>query len=118
MYTKSFESDLRVWITVAKTSLHCGNAVGSARLHALQMMVNLRLGWVDMMSEHKHRPMMETCVRLCELGKELGTAAEKNIFIHIIIDLMETELSNLPKEPNWSIRDFTQSPDDTSDIPL
>ena len=109
MFTKSFENDLKVWIEVAKSSLHCGNAVGAARLHALQMMIDLRLGWVGMMHEQKHRPMMETCSRLCEFAKENGTAAETNIFIHIIIDLMTTELNNLPKEPPARLSQVTQS---------
>jgi hypothetical protein len=45
MYTKTFRSDLELWIEVAKTSLHSGNAVESARLHALQMMIETRIGF-------------------------------------------------------------------------
>jgi len=50
MLTDSFESDLRVWIQVTKNSLNSGNRVGSARLHAIQMMINTRLEWL----EHGH----------------------------------------------------------------
>jgi len=41
---------------------------------------------------------METLSRLCEFGKEKGTAAEKNIFMHIMIDLMESTLNELIRQ--------------------
>lgn len=111
MYTESFESDAKVWVTVLKNSLHSGNGIGCARLHMVQQMIKQRLDWQrggHFESEHKFRPTMEACIRLCEFGKQREiTAAEKNIYIHTMIDLLETELRNLPsKHTSRSVERF------------
>jgi len=64
MYTKTFRSELELWIEVAKTSLHSGNAVESARLHALQMMIETRIGF-HIPEEVNHLPLMHNLCRLC-----------------------------------------------------
>lgn len=101
MFTNTHAADLKLWIGVAKSSLHCGNKVGSARLHALQMMIDEEADtgyWPTGQEERKET--LKNVSRLCLFAKkEHVTAHEKNIFIHIIIDLMETELRNLPTEP-------------------
>ena len=102
MYTESFESDAKVWVTVLKNSLHSGNRIGCARLHMVQQMISRRLEWQNrghFESERKFRPTMEACVRLCEFAKQPEiTANEKNIYMHTMIDLLETELRNLPPD--------------------
>lgn len=106
MYTTAIENDLKLWIDVAKSTLHSGNKVGSARLHALQMMVD-EAHDTSVYWEEAYQPVLRHVSRLCVFAKmDHVTANEKNIFIHIIIDLLETQLKNLPKEPprrlvNW-----------------
>lgn len=127
MYTVVIGNDLRLWIEVAKSTLHSGNKVGSARLHALQMMIDETadnaLYWED-----KHRPTLMSVSKLCQFAKkEHVTANEKNIFIHIIIDMLETQFKNLPKEEpprrliNWDepepSQDGFEEPYRTEDSP-
>ena len=118
MYTIVIENDLKLWREVAKSTLHSGNKVGSARLHALQMMVDeahdTALYW-----DVKYKPTLLSVSKLCQFAKkEHVTANEKNIFIHIIIDLLEIQLKNLPTEPprrlvDWHVPEqFQNSGDD------
>lgn len=127
MLTDSFENDAKVWVTILKNTLHSGNHIGCSRLYALQMMIDKRLGWQAnglFESERKYAPTMETCSRLCEFAKQPEVSAnEKNIFMHIMIDLLTIELNNLPKEAPRRLQSHFDHldemyPDDVPDLDL
>jgi hypothetical protein len=121
MYTKTFESDAKVWIQVLKSTLNSGNRVGSARLYVVKQMIDRRLTWLANGNWHgrgsdpelMHELTMEACSRLCEFASEsVVTASEKNIYIHIMIDLLQTELKDLPLKQaiHRNIEEFFETP--------
>lgn len=128
MYVKTFESDAKVWMLVLQSTLGSGNRIGGARLFALKQMIDRRLAWLDNGHWHgrgddpelKHKSVMEACSRLCEFASEsVITASEKQIYIHIMFDLLQTELDNLPKDQsNRAIERLLEHdvPDDGKDF--
>jgi hypothetical protein len=89
MFGDEFAIDLKTWKKVCYSSLGGGNQITSARLHALQMMVDEerhRFSWEGELSEKL--VLMDTLSNLCLFAKVHGSAAEKTIFLHIMIDLI------------------------------
>lgn len=89
MFGNEFAIDLKTWKKVLYSSLGGGNQITSARLHALQMMVDetrRRFSWEGQESEKL--VLMDTLSNLCGFAKVNGSAAEKTIFLHIMIDLV------------------------------
>lgn len=91
MFGDTFGSSLKTWRRVLQTSLGGGNQITSARLHAVQMMVEGGINtycWEGQGSDKLE--LMDALVDLCSFAKENGSAAEKTIFLHIMIDLIDT----------------------------
>lgn len=99
-----FLDDVRVWKRVVDLSFGQGHHITNARLHALQRMIEWRLSFqehytwrVGLFDHYDSKIELETMIRLCDFAKSKDvTAAEKQIYLHLIRDICNTLINAAP----------------------
>lgn len=99
-----FLDEVRVWKRVTDLSFGNGHHITNARLHALQRMIEWRLSFqehyiwqVGLFDQYDSKIELETMIRLCDFAKQEDvTAAEKQIYLHLIRDICNTLINAAP----------------------
>lgn len=97
------KNNLKLWKRVAQTSIGGGNRVTSARLYALSLMIedetNFNPAWDD-----DGQVMLDFLYDLSRLvkfaGRDIVSAKEKTIFLHIIMDWCDGKLREVEEWEN------------------